>query len=297
MAQRTQGTVSTPGSVLIVGGDSEIGHAVSALLRDRGAKVTTTTRHTETTGPGRVFLDLSQPGELWPRLPALETCLICAGETSTETCRRHPADTAAINVNATVRLVTDLVGRGVYALFLSSNQVFDGIKPNRLADDPLCPIIEYGRQKATAERRLLALGSGVGVLRLTKVLGPRPSRFLDWKRTLMEKRLVTAFYDMGIAPLSQDFVARLIARILETRVEGVLQASGDRDIPYSAIAEVLADRIGADRRLIYKTSSRIAGLSEPVPVHTTLDTRRIRDLLSVEVPTSMETLGAVLQEL
>jgi len=196
-----------------------------------------------------------------------------------------------------VRLATELTGRGVYVLFLSSNQVFDGTKPNRSADDPRCPIIEYGRQKAAAEMHLLALGPGVGVLRLTKVLGPRPSRFVHWQRALAKKLPVTAFHDMGIAPLSLDFVVGLIARILATRVDGVLQASGDQDIPYSTVAEALADRIGADRRLINKTSVQSGGLSEPVPVHTTLDPRRIRDLFSIEVPSSMDTLGAAMQGL
>ena len=76
------------------------------------------------------------------------------------------------------RLAQALSASGAFPVLLSTNLVFDGTVPYRGPDDPVCPRTEYGRQKAAAERAVLAAGGAV--VRLTKVLGPDDPLVTGW---------------------------------------------------------------------------------------------------------------------
>jgi len=58
--------------------------------------------------------------------------------------------------------------QGSFVIFLSSNQVFDGTTPYRHSDEAVCPLNEYGRQKAAFENWLLGRSKPAAILRLTK---------------------------------------------------------------------------------------------------------------------------------
>jgi hypothetical protein len=64
--------------------------------------------------------------------------------------------------------ITELVEGGKL-----TNLVFDGSVPCRNAHDAACPVTEYGRQKAEAEKQLLALGNMAAVVRVHEGHGPR----------------------------------------------------------------------------------------------------------------------------
>ena len=87
----------------------------------------------------------------------------------------------------TIALIDRLAARGIYTLFLSTNQVFSGERPHVPADAPVSPVSEYGRQKAEAERVLrsrMANGAPIGVLRLAKVVSPGMALVTNWRQEL-----------------------------------------------------------------------------------------------------------------
>ena len=79
-----------------------------------------------------------------------------AAASSPNFCQLNPAASRAINVEATINLASlcaaDL--RIPFA-FISSDLVFDGLKPPYSENDPVCPVCIYGEQKAEAERAVL----------------------------------------------------------------------------------------------------------------------------------------------
>ena len=82
--------------------------------------------------------------------------VLAAAVTKLDACERDPEATARVNVEANLALAAMLASQGVYVVFLSSNQVFDGTRPHRLGSEPTSPQTVYGRQKAEVESRLLA---------------------------------------------------------------------------------------------------------------------------------------------
>jgi dTDP-4-dehydrorhamnose reductase len=276
------------GSLLLVGGDSEIGAATARQIRDLGIEVAATTRRRERVAADRPFLDLALPLAEWR--PPVDTRAACifAAISRLQACEEDPAGSSFINVAQTIALADKLLNSGISVLFLSTDKVFDGTRPHVPADAPMNPVCEYGRQKASAEdalRRHMRAGAPVGVLRLAKVVSPGMPLLRQWIAAFAAGEAVRAFSDMRMASVPVAIVAAAIARLLDQAARGIFQLTGPRDVSYAEIAVYLARKAGADAELVIPVSARSAGMPEgSTSHHTTLDIAAIRDRLGIVVP-------------
>jgi dTDP-4-dehydrorhamnose reductase len=202
---------------------------------------------------------------------------------------------ALINVERTIALIDLLVGRGIYTLFLSTNQVFNGDSPHLTVDAPMSPISEYGRQKAEIERMLrtrMTAGAPIGVLRLAKVVSPGMTLLSAWKQELASGRSIRAFTDMTMAPTPVDMVATSIARMMEDRLQVIAQLTGPRDIAYAEVGRFFAKKIGADPRLVVPVSALESGLPKgSTPRNTTLDSSFIEQRYGLVIPDAFDVIA------
>ena len=285
---RTSSSLMTSKMVLLVGGDSEIGAATAGLLRGQGAPVVTTTRRPERLADNVMLLDLSQPLGAWEPPAGVEAACIFAAIARLAVCADDPEGSARINVDQTLALTERLVTRGIYVLFLSTNQVFDGSIAEVSPEAPTCPVSEYGRQKARTEAALRAMmdgGAPVGILRLAKVVSPDMPLVRGWVSTLKSGQPIRAFHDMPMAPAPTQIVCTAIAKLLQDRAQGVFQLTGPRDVSYLDIGCHVAERVGAPRSLVESISATAAGQPPgSTPRHTTLDSTVLRDRYGLVVP-------------
>jgi len=190
-------------SCLLIGGDSEIASATFAYMQRHGFPAVATTRRAERLGDGRLFLDLAPPLAAWQPPAETRAACILAAVGHLVDCRLDPVGSALINVTRTIELVERLVARDIYVLFPSTNQVFDGSRPQVPAATQLGPVSEYGRQKACTETRLqamMAAGAPVGILRLAKIVAPGMALLRQWQGALAAGQPIYAFRDMVMAP-------------------------------------------------------------------------------------------------
>jgi len=283
--------------LLLIGGDSEIAIAVLARLRGRGYNAPVTTRRSDI-GPERIRLDLDEALDGWEPPSRTESAGLFAAVARPATCAADPTASARINVTQTVALAERLITRGIYVLFLSTNQVFDGLTPNVPVEAPMAPVSEYGRQKARTEevlRGYIDRSAPVGILRLAKVVSPQSPLLQNWRATLAAGGPIHAFSDMTMAPVPISDVAYAVEALLTERVRGQFQLSGPRDVSYTEIGSYLAARLGADQRLVKKTSVKDSGLPEGVnPLHTTMDSTALRQRYSIIVPDAWDVIDATL---
>jgi dTDP-4-dehydrorhamnose reductase len=273
---------------LIVGGDSEIGAATHHAMQTQGFAAVATTRRRELVSPGRPFLDLAGDIDLFEPPPQTKGVCICAAIARIAACAADPKGTAFINVDRTLALAERFLACGIYVLFLSTNQVFDGQKPHVAPDAPYSPVSEYGRQKARTEsalRERMARGAPVGILRLAKVVSARMALLDGWIADLSAGRTIGAFCDMTLAPTPTDLVCAAIIALLQDRLSGVFQFTGPRDVSYAEVGRFLAARCNADAMLVKETSARSAGLPEgSTPANTTLDSTALRERYGLAAP-------------
>ena len=270
---------------LIVGSDSLIGGALMAHLQRTGERVVGTTRRREAVDESRLYLDLSKDVEGWQCPWPVAVAVVCAGVTKLDTCRRNPVVTARVNVLGVSALVKNLVARGAFVIYLSSNQVFDGSVPYRPPDHPVSPVTEYGRQKAEAERQISQWGDSVAIVRFTKVLGPTIPLFSEWSEALRKGEIIQPFSDMYMAPVPLSCAVSVLRFVADLRLPGILQVSGNRDVSYAEAAHLGARILGVDTSLVQPVeasqSGRYTGL---VPANTTLNIERLKSVLGIEPP-------------
>jgi dTDP-4-dehydrorhamnose reductase len=283
---------------LLVGGDAEIGVATARRLRAGGDGVGATTRRLELAAPDRPFLDLSSPLDGWEPPPGTHAACVVAAVARLAACHTDPVGSAHVNVTQTIALCERLIARGVYLLFLSTNQVFDGSTPHVPADAPPAPVSEYGRQKARTEavlRAHIARGAPVAILRLAKVVSPDMALVRDWLAALSAGKPIRAFHDMTLAPTPIEVVADAIVHLLKEKARGIFQLTGPRDVSYEAVGRHLARRIHADEALVGAVSANAAGLPEgSTPRHTTLDSTLLQERYGVTVPDAWEALDEII---
>ena len=279
---------------LIVGGDSEIGAAAYRAMQAQGLVVAATTRRRELVSAGRPFLDLAADINAFEPPPHTQTVCICAAIARIAACAADPNGTALINVDRTLGLADKFLSRGIYVLFLSTNQVFDGLTPHVAPDAPYSPVSEYGRQKARTEaalRERIAQGAPAGILRLAKVVSARMALLDGWIANLSAGAAIGAFTDMTLAPTPIDLVCAAIIALLRDRPSGIFQFTGPRDVSYAEVGRFLAAYCNVDPSLVKETSARAAGLPEgSTPANTTLDSVMLRDRYGLEAPDVWQVL-------
>jgi len=279
---------------LIVGSDSLLGHALSEYLTGVGEAVVGTTRRPEMVSESCFFLDLSQSVDHWNCPVPAKVGFLCAGVTKLDTCRRYPIETARVNVRGIIQLARYLLEHGAFVIFPSTNLVFDGSETFRNPCDLPSPRTEYGRQKFSAEQELLKLGSKSGVVRFTKILEPCNRLIMNWVQALQHGLVIKPFVDMVIAPVPLRFAVEALYRISESHLTGITQISGNRDVSYEQMARYVAERLGADQKLILPVEVREACPHlEPPAANTTLDTTRLSEQLGLDPPDVWETIDLI----
>lgn len=277
------------GTTLIVGGDSRIGGALLAALRRDGTPVLATSRRKDKVEIDWLHLDLKENLTDWQPPPGVSAAIIAASMTRIETCRRDPVGTARVNVEGVAAAARKLSQAGAFVVFLSTNQVFDGLIPYRRPEDPVSPMTEYGRQKAEAERRIRSLGDSAAIVRFTKILEPSVPLFSQWSAALKAGQAIQPFNDMRIAPVPLSSALAAIQRISQQRRSGIYHVSGTRDISYAEIGYLAAQTVGASPNLVQPVSAySTRRVHEYIPPHTTLNIDSLRAVPGMAPPPDVE---------
>lgn len=249
--------------ILVVGGDSKIGSAVTGALRAKGATVMATSRRPDAAARGMVKLDLADPPDAWS-LPPCEAAVICAAKTRLAECEAEAELARRVNVEAPTHLAARLHDKEAYLLLLSTNLVFDGMRELPAAQDAVGPLTAYGQMKAEAEQAVAGATKGhCGVLRMTKVFGRGDERLCGWRDALRQGKTVEAFSDVPLAPVGLEAVVRGVCRVIEARAAGVFHLSARQDVRWAEVAERVAELCGAETRLVKRVSAVPAGHATP----------------------------------
>lgn len=280
---------------LIIGGDSQIGSAVAHYLKGAGEKVCTTTRRSQQLSDSNLYLDLSDDVSQWKPPQDISVAFFFAAVTSVEKCRTDPEGTKKINVANTILLAKRLIETGTTILFPSTNLVFDGRIPYVKADAKVSPRVEYGRQKAGVEQKLLELGTNVIVVRLTKVIGPSMTILKDWYENLRKKQIIHPFSDMVVSPIPLDFTVKVLISLAQQKRFGIWHLSGKEDVSYEQIARQIARKEGAPQQCVQPIKAREFGLNlEHIPKYTTLDMSEMEKNMKFYPPDVWETIDSFL---
>ena len=281
---------------MVIGADGLLGWSIAQRLRICGRQVITTSRKTRNSSDSCIYLDLSEDISSW-RVPGdIDMVFFCAAITSTEKCRSNPEESRIVNVDNTVALASMLVQKSVSVIFPSTNLIFDGRSPYKKSDSRVCPRVEYGRQKAAVEERLMNLGGNSSIVRFTKILGPENELVNQWIKQLRTKTVIHPLSDIVLSPISVDFASQIMLKIADSGNDGIWQVSGKEDITYEQLGRHIARKLGVSQRYVQPTKVSDSGLRfEYVPRHTTLDMSRAESELGFACPDVWDTIDSLFE--
>ncbi len=212
-------------------------------------------------------------------------------------CRQDPLRSLEINVEGVCGLVRKLLVKGVFVVYLSTNQIFDGEEAQQKEDRPYAPLTEYGRQKVEAEMRIRTLKRDWAIVRLTKVISPSEPLFKNWREALLRGEVIHPFSDLKLAPVPLISIVSILELVADRKSLGILHVSSDDELSYAEAAFLAAAELKVPVNLVTPiNASRSGRYPEVVPKHASLDTRRLKSDFNIHIPSAEWTVRQFFRE-
>lgn len=239
---------------LVLGSDGYIGQAlVNSLVNALG-----TSRRPRAS----VYLDLAEPTSWQALSPYAGARLVfCAATTKMADYQANPEAAYQLNVRRTCELLDYTEQLGMQVVYLSSNMVFAGQRPDYRVTDACQPANYYGECKYQVEQHLLNHHTQAAILRLTKVLGERFPVLQQCVESARRQESCRLFSDLYMAPVSLSSVQSCVAALLAQQARGIFQLSGSRNLSYAEAGQWLLQQLGLDPAWIEPIAAASAGVS------------------------------------
>jgi dTDP-4-dehydrorhamnose reductase len=271
--------------VLVIGGTGLVGNALVRAWTARDVDVVAATYHCHASTS---FLQLDMQDEarvrelLAKHRPAVVA--VPAANPFVDYCEQHPAETRKVNVDGTLNVARACRDLGARMIFYSSDYVYDGAKGVYTEEDATCPINEYGRQKAEAERGVLAADSRNIVIRTSGAYGWQwePKNFvLQIRAKLSAGQEMKVADDVRYNPTYVENVAEITAELVETGASGIFHVVGADEIVRYEFAARVAKAFDLDASLLKPAPMSKLASTTPRPKESSLRTDKVRAAVAV----------------
>lgn len=270
---------------MVIGGTGLVGNALLRAWTARGADVAAATYHCHPSG-GFLQLDMQDRGQVKALLEAHRPSVVAvpAANPFVDYCELHPEETRRVNVAGTLNVARACREIGARMIFYSSDYVFDGLKGSYTEEDAPCPINEYGRQKAEAERGVLDCDPRNLVLRTAGAYGWQwePKNFvLQVRANLGAGKAMRVAGDVRYNPTYVENLAEITAALVASGAGGIFHVVGAEEIARDEFARRAARAFGLDPALIETVPAGGFKAPAPRPKQSSLRTDKVRRAVSV----------------
>ncbi len=284
-------TYGMDGTILVIGGTGLVGNALVRAWTAQGAAVAAATYHCHATG-GFLQLDMQDLARVRALLQTHRPAVVAvpAANPFVDYCELHPEETRKVNVDGTLNVARACREIGARMIFYSSDYVFDGVKGSYTEEDAPNPINEYGRQKAEAERGVLAADPRNLVLRTSGAYGWQwePKNFVLQVRANLSAGKSMRVADVRYNPTYVENLAEITAGLVAAGASGVFHAVGADEIARDEFARRAARAFGLDESLIQTVPAAEFKSPTPRPKQSSLITDKVRRHLPASPPLGVD---------
>lgn len=194
------------GTLLVTGGNGQVGGALARLARASGWQVA---------DPPRSQLDLTSEESIRHALVGARWTAVvnCAAYTAVDAAEAEPELAAALNTDAPAILARETARLHVPLVHLSTDYVFDGEKPEPYVEqDPANPLNVYGRTKAAGEEAVRQANPHHAIIRTSWVVSDGRRNFVRTMLRLASERPEIRVVDdqCGYPTAANDLAAALL---------------------------------------------------------------------------------------
>jgi len=237
-------------TVLVTGASGMLGSEIISLLEENQARlgIGKILKHRRKSLPGFISLDLAKQEDL-KRIGDYEWDVVIhtAANRDPDSCARNLEDAEKINRDATAYLAEEAARRGGYMIYISTDYVFSGNRPPYSEDSPTDPINLYGETKLAGEKAVLAASDKHVSLRVPFLYGIKAgieqAPMLAGSIKALKDTSKEYFLDnIGVRyPTFTGDVADAVTLLLEKRLSGIFQCSGEDKMTKYTIAKTIGE--------------------------------------------------------
>ena len=252
----------------------------------------------ELIGTGSRDLDICDPTRVRELIEknSPDWIVLAAAYTDVDGCEKNPALAFAVNRDGPVNVAKAANSVGAKLLFLSSDYVFDGTKrtPYEI-NDVRNPQSVYGRSKAEAELRLLAILPDACVVRTSWLFGAGGKCFPDTilKLAATRPQLDVVNDQRGCPTYTVDLAAAIIALCVKNAA-GLVHASNAGECTWFDFAREIVSSAGLHAEVRPVSSAQMARPA-PRPAYSVLSATRLHRY-GIEMPDWKDALRRYLDE-
>jgi dTDP-4-dehydrorhamnose reductase len=225
-----------------------------------------------------------------------EWIVLAAAYTDVDGCEGNPDLAFAVNRDGAVNVAVAAKKVGARLVFLSSDYVFDGKKTTPYEiEDARNPQSVYGRTKAEAEIRLLALMPECCIARTSWLFGIGGKCFPDTILKLAASRpALDVVNDQRGCPTYSVDLARAIVQLCRKDASGIVHVTNAGDCTWFEFARDIISGAGL-ATVVRPVSSQQMARPAPRPSYSVLSATRLR-ALGIEMPSWRDSLRRYLEE-
>jgi dTDP-4-dehydrorhamnose reductase len=274
--------------VFVTGAGGQVGREVMEVFGD------------DAVGFDHATLDVTDPGTVRAAVQAVrpDAIIHCAAYTAVDACESHPDLAFAVNAIATGHVMEAAREVGAYVVYLSTDYVFDGTKPEPYVEtDAPNPLSVYGKSKLAGEREIDADSA---VVRISWVCGRYGNNMAKTILRLAEQHDILRFVSdqRGNPTIVTDLVDRL-PLFVERRLAGVWHVTNQGAVSWYEFAQAVLEAVGDDPNRVepIATSDLQPPRPAPRPANSVLENRRLREANIPLLPDFRDSLPRLVSEL
>jgi dTDP-4-dehydrorhamnose reductase len=205
-----------------------------------------------------------------------------AAMTNVDLCETEKDLAVKLNAKATALLAEQAAKLGAFMVHVSTDYVFDGEKGMKKESDTPSPIGYYGKSKLEGENLVKEIATMWCIARTSTPYGIHPKKKslpLFIAENLKAKIPLDIITDQYTSPTFVPNLSRMLIEIASRKIQGVLHVSGATRISRYEMAEMIADKLGLDKKLLRPTRMADMNWTAKRPKDSSLDVSKATSLL------------------
>ncbi len=285
---------------LILGGNSYIG---THLFEHFNSDYAIRTYHSKPVENGIYFNTLSMNlSKILKDINNISHAVILLGDTNPESCAEDIEKSNRLNIESIKSIIDDLNEYGVKPIFTSSDIVFDGKKGNYDEEDPVSPILTYGKQKVEIERYMQKMCDDFIITRISKVFGSQigdKTLFTNWLDDISGNKEIYCAHDHRSNPIYIKDVVNSIAGLINSDCSGIFHLSGKKAYSRLELFEMLLDHTKKYLPVkvnVIKCSIHDIPLREKRPLNISMKSDKLTDTIGIKLHDTNDICKNIVKE-
>jgi len=203
--------------------------------------------------------------------------------TEVDLCESNKNLALQINAKATEIISKLAAEQNAFFVYVSTDYVFDGEKCMRKESDPTNPVDYYGKSKLEGEKSVMNLASSWCIARTSTPYGIHHIKksFPVWVvENLLKNNEIKVVVDQFTSPTYVPNLSRMLIEITKRQIVGVMHVAGATRISRYELAELVADKLKLDKKLLRPTNLADMKMTAKRPKDSSLDVSKAFSILN-----------------